>query len=161
MPNYDLPTKTHIPVISDTHGLLRPEALALLADAPLILHVGDVDRPAILHELNEIANTIVVRGNVDHGNFGDALPVTEVVDIGGRLIYMRHIVQDIDIDPATAGFQIVLSGHSHKPGIETRSDVTYLNPGSIGPRRFTLPISMARLTVTDTGFTPELIGLTV
>lgn len=160
MPSYDLPINTHIPVISDTHGLLRPEALALLADAPLILHVGDVDRPAILHELNKIANTVVVRGNVDHGDFGEALPVTEVVDISGRLIYMRHIVQDIDIDPATAGFQIILSGHSHQPGIETRSDVTYLNPGSIGPRRFTLPISMAWLTVTDTGFKPELTELT-
>jgi putative phosphoesterase len=161
MPTFDLPIDTRIPVISDTHGLLRPEAVALLTGAPLILHVGDVDRPAILEELNEIATTVVVRGNVDRGDFGDSLPLTKVVDISGRLIYMRHIIQDIDIDPATAGFQIVLSGHSHHPGIETRSDVTYLNPGSIGPRRFTLPVSMAWLTITDTGFLPELIELTV
>jgi hypothetical protein len=161
LPDFDLVQGTRIPVIADTHGLLRPEALAHLVDSPLILHVGDVDRPAILEELNEIAPTIVVRGNVDRGDFGDALPLTEVVDIGGRLIYMRHIVQDIDIDPAASGVQLVLSGHSHQPGIENRSGVTYLNPGSIGPWRFHLPVSMALLTVTETGFSPELIKLSV
>ena len=127
----------------------------------MILHAGDVDRPDILQELKAIAETVVVRGNVDRGEFGAGLPLTEVVDIGGRLIYMRHIVQDLDIGPSTAGFQLVISGHSHQPGIEQKNGVTYLNPGSIGPRRFTLPISMAVLTVTPDGFTPELITLEV
>ena len=161
MASYDLPPGTRIPVIADTHGLLRPEAMEHLEGAPLILHAGDVDRRAILEELSEIAPIVVVRGNIDRGDFGSHLPLTEVVDIGGRLIHLRHIVEDIDIDPAAASFQIVISGHSHKPGIETRNGVTYLNPGSIGPRRFTLPVSMAALTVTETGFTPELITLDV
>lgn len=161
MPEFDLPEGTRIPVISDTHGLLRPEALVKLDEAPLILHAGDVDRPSILEALNAIAPTVVVRGNVDRGEFGDRLPLTEVVDIGGRLIYMRHIVQDIELDPATSEFQWVISGHSHDPGIEQRNGVNYLNPGSIGPRRFTLPISMAFLTVTADGFTAELITLDI
>ena len=159
MPNFDFSTGTSIPVISDTHGLLRPEALQRLQDAPIILHAGDVDRPAILEELSEIAPTIAVRGNVDRGLLGDQLPLTEVVEVGDFTIYMRHIVQDIDINPAAAGFDVVISGHSHKPALEKRGSVTYLNPGSIGPRRFTLPISMASLTVTDTGLEPKLITL--
>ncbi len=161
MPDYDLHTGTTIPVISDTHGLLRDEVIPRLEGAPVILHAGDIDRPNILDALNEIAPTVVVRGNVDRGEFGDAIPLTEVVDINGRLIYMRHIVEDIDIDPSAAGFCVVISGHSHRPGIEQDGDVTYLNPGSIGPRRFTLPISMATLTVTETGFTPHLITLDI
>ncbi len=161
MPDFDLPETTRIPVISDTHGLLRPEAKALLETAPLILHAGDVDRPAILDELKSLAPTIVVRGNVDRGGFGESLPLSEIVYIGGRLIYLRHIVQNIDIDPSAAGFQLVISGHSHTPGIEERNKVIYLNPGSIGPRRFSLPVSMAILTVTSDGFDPELITLEV
>jgi len=159
--SFNLPPGAQIPVIADTHGLLRPEAIERLVGAPLILHAGDVDRPAILDELNEIAPTVVVRGNIDRGNFGNLLPLTETVDISGHLIYLRHIVENIDIDPSAAGFQLVISGHSHKPSIETRNSITYLNPGSIGPRRFKLPISMAILTVSNSALTPQLIELDV
>ena len=104
MPEFDLAPGTRIPVISDTHGLLRPEVHPYLEGAPLILHAGDVDRPTILDELRAIAPTVVVRGNVDRGHFGDQLPLSEVIDIGGRLIYMQLIRQDIDLTPSAAGF---------------------------------------------------------
>lgn len=157
MPTFDAPGS--FPVISDTHGLLRPELLDRLDGAPFILHAGDIDRPDVLAALQEIAPTVVVRGNVDRGDFGDRIPWTEVVDVGGHLIYMRHIIQDLDIDPAAAGFEMVISGHSHRPGIEETDGVTYLNPGSIGPRRFSLPISMATVSVTEGGLIPELVTL--
>ncbi len=161
MPEFDISVGTRIPVISDTHGLLRPEAITHLEGAPLILHAGDVDRQYIMDELTAIAPTVVVRGNVDRGPFGDSLPLTEVVDIAGHRVYLRHSIQDLDIDPAAAGFELVISGHSHSPGIHEEKGIIYMNPGSIGPRRFTLPVSMAFLTVTKTGLSPELITLTV
>jgi putative phosphoesterase len=136
-----------IGVISDTHGLLRPEALVALAEVEHILHAGDVGDAKILDALREIAPVTAVRGNVDTSGPCAELPGTEAVELGGVLFYMVHSVHWMDIKPAAAGVGVVVSGHSHKPGIETREGVLYVNPGSAGPRRFTLPVTVALVTV--------------
>ena len=148
-----------IGVISDTHGLLRPQALDALRGSDLIIHAGDVGSPEILEPLRALAPTHAVRGNVDKGPWADRLPMTEIVDVGGLRIYVLHIIADLDLDPPTAGFAAVIYGHSHQPSIETRDGVLYLNPGSAGPRRFSLPISLARITIAGTTLTPQLITL--
>ena len=148
-----------IGVISDTHGLLRPQALDALRGCDLIIHAGDVGSPDILAPLRALAPTHAVRGNVDKGPWADRLPMTEIVDVGGLSIYVLHIIADLDLDPPTAGFAAVIYGHSHQPSIETRDGVLYLNPGSAGPRRFNLPISLARITIAGTTLTPQLITL--
>ena len=148
-----------IGVISDTHGLLRPQALDALRGSDLIIHAGDVGSPEILEPLRALAPTYVVRGNVDRGSWADRLPMTEIIDVGGLRIYVLHIIADLDLDPPTAGFAAVIYGHSHQPSIETRDGVLYLNPGSAGPRRFNLPISLARITIAGTTLTPQLITL--
>jgi putative phosphoesterase len=150
-----------IGVISDTHGLLRPEALVALAEAEQILHAGDVGNPEILDALREIAPVTAIRGNVDvHGPCAQ-LPATEAVEFGGRLFYMIHSVRDLDIDPVAAQVSVVVSGHSHKPGIERKKGVMYLNPGSAGPRRFALPISVALVTVGEGGVEARIVQLEV
>lgn len=135
----------HLGLISDTHGLLRKEALDALRGSDLILHAGDVGAPEILESLREIARVVAVRGNVDEGAWAEALPVTEVVDAGGVSIYMLHILDELDVNPQASGFSIVVSGHSHKPGQSVKDGVLYVNPGSAGPRRFQLPVTVARL----------------
>ncbi len=132
-------------VISDTHGLLRPEAVAALQGVDHILHAGDVGDPAILDGLAAIAPLTAIRGNIDVTGVCATLPETEVVDLGGSFIYMLHSANALDLDPIAAGFSIVVSGHSHQPLIERRKGVLYLNPGSAGPRRFSLPVSIAFL----------------
>jgi putative phosphoesterase len=132
-------------LISDTHGLLREEAVRALRDSDLILHAGDVGAPEILDTLRTIAPVIAVRGNVDNGPWAQPLASTEVIETGSISIYMLHILQDLDIDPTAAGFQMVISGHSHKPGQAEKDGVLYVNPGSAGPRRFQLPVTVARL----------------
>ena len=150
-----------IGVISDTHGLLRPEALVALAEAEHILHAGDVGNIEILDELRRIAPVTAIRGNVDgHGACAE-LPATEMVELGGRLFYMVHSVHDLDIDPKAAGVDVVLSGHSHKPLIERKGAVMYLNPGSAGPRRFSLPVTVALVTVADDGVEARIVELQV
>lgn len=150
-----------IGVISDTHGLLRPEALVALAEAEQILHAGDVGNPEILDALREIAPVTAIRGNVDvHGPCAQ-LPATEAVEFGGRLFYMIHSVRDLDLDPVAAQVSVVVSGHSHKPGIERKKGVMYLNPGSAGPRRFELPISVALVTVGEGGVEARIVELEV
>ena len=139
-----------IGVISDTHGLLRPEALVALAEAEHILHAGDVGEPAILDALRKIAPVTAIRGNVDVSGACAELPATDAVELAGRLFYLVHSVRDLDIKPEAAGVAVVVSGHSHKPSIETKRGVMYLNPGSAGPRRFHLPVSVALVTVGDT-----------
>ena len=134
-----------IGVISDTHGLLRPEALAALHGASHILHAGDVGDIAILESLRQIAPVTAIRGNIDTQGSTAQLPATEVIELDGRLIYMLHSLADLDLKPEAAGIAVVVSGHSHKPKIETRNGVLYLNPGSAGPRRFSLPITVAHL----------------
>jgi putative phosphoesterase len=148
-------------VISDTHGLLRPEAVAALRGSDLIIHAGDVGDPAIIEALRAIAPTFCVRGNVDTGSWASALPMTAAVEVGALTFYVLHDIAQIVVDPASAGFAAVVFGHSHKPLVETRQGTLYLNPGSAGPRRFALPISVARVRVSGRDITPELVELKV
>jgi uncharacterized protein len=121
-----------IGVISDTHGLLRPQAVAALQGSALIIHAGDVGDPNILDELRKIAPVVAVRGNVDHGAWAVRLPQSEMVEHDGVRLYVLHILEDLDLDPATAGFHAVITGHTHRPKMETRDGVLYFNPGSAG-----------------------------
>jgi len=148
-----------IGVISDTHGLLRPEALQALEGSELIVHAGDVGSPEILKRLRVIAKTLAVRGNVDTQPWAQTLPLTEVVQAESRHLYVLHDLATLDLDPKAAGFAAVISGHSHKPVAETRDGVLYLNPGSAGPRRFSLPICLARLRLTGDRLDYEFIDL--
>ena len=148
-----------IGVISDTHGLLRPEAVSALGDVELILHAGDVGSPEVLETLKGIAPVVAVRGNNDKGPWAEELPHWEVAEVGVVYIYMIHDLKEIDLSPAAAGFQVVVSGHSHKPSVEERKGVLYVNPGSAGPRRFSLPISVARLIVSGEAVNAEIIEL--
>jgi hypothetical protein len=134
-------------VISDTHGLLRPEAMAALADSELIIHAGDVGKPEILDMLRSIAPVVAVRGNVDLGEWALTLPLTDVVKVGDVQLYVLHDLNALDLNPAAAGFRAVIYGHSHQPSAEKGSGVLYLNPGSAGPRRFKLPIMLALLVI--------------
>lgn len=147
-------------LISDTHGLLREEALRVLRGADLILHAGDVGDARILERLRELAPVKAVRGNVDTGEWAQKLPLTEAVEIGGAAIYMLHILQDLHVDPRAAGFAIVISGHSHKPGQSEKDGVLYVNPGSAGPRRFQLPITVAKLDLRVRPWKVEFFELT-
>jgi putative phosphoesterase len=135
-------------VIADTHGLVRPEALAALAGVERIVHAGDIGGPDVLAALQRVAPVTAVRGNNDRGAWAAAVAETEVVEIGGLSLYVLHDLHELDLDPRAAGFAAVIAGHSHQPRVEARDGVLYLNPGSAGPRRFTLPISLARLTIT-------------
>jgi len=138
-----------IGVISDTHGLLRPEAVAALAGVDHILHAGDVGDDAILDALSEVAPLTAIRGNVDRSGRCAALPPTEMVDLGGVTFYMLHDLQQLDLDPKAARINVVISGHSHNPFIEDRKGVLFLNPGSAGPRRFSLPVSVGFVTLSS------------
>jgi len=146
-------------VISDTHGLLRPEALVALAECEHILHAGDIGDITILDRLRQIAPVTAIRGNIDVRGECALLPATEAIELGGRLFYMVHSVHDLDIDPIAAQVSVVVSGHSHKPAIEQKRGVMYLNPGSAGPRRFSLPIAVALVTTDETGVNARLIEL--
>ena len=149
----------HVGVISDTHGLLRPQAVAALRGSVLIIHAGDVGRPDILAELRGIAPVFAVRGNVDNGPWALQLPETEMVQVEDHLLYVLHDLNALDLDPQTDGFRAVIAGHSHQPKIETKNGVLYFNPGSAGPRRFDLPISVGRLTVSGAKLEAEIINL--
>jgi hypothetical protein len=138
-------------LIADTHGLLRPEAAAALAGSDLILHAGDVGGPEVLAALAAIAPVRAVRGNNDHGPWAAALPAADVIQAGGAMIYLLHDVHDLDLEPCAAGVAAVVSGHSHRPAIAEKDGVLFVNPGSAGPRRFTLPVAVARLTIRPAG----------
>lgn len=146
-------------VISDTHGLLRPEVPPALAGVEHILHAGDVGDAAILDALRAIAPVTAIRGNVDVSGACAKLPETELVELGGVSIYMLHDLGALDLDPVSAGISVVISGHSHKPAIERRKGVLYFNPGSAGPRRFSLPVSLALLSIDEGRLEPRLIDL--
>ena len=135
-----------IGVISDTHGLLRPQAIDALAGVDMILHAGDIGNSAVLDTLREIAPVVAVRGNNDKGEWAESLSDYEVVEIGAVSIYMLHDLKELDVNPVGT-FQVVVIGHSHKPAVEERRGVLYVNPGSAGPRRFKLPISVAHLKI--------------
>src|SRR5579863_6322147 len=136
-----------IGVISDTHGLLRPEVLAALHGSQYIIHAGDVGDPQILDKLSAIAPVTAVRGNVDHGAWAQKIPATNVLEIGEVSIYVVHSLQELDLKPEAAKFAAVVYGHSHVPKSEMKNGVLYFNPGSAGPRRFKLPVSVGRLTI--------------
>ena len=148
-----------IGVISDTHGLLRPEALDALRGSDCIIHAGDVGDPEILVRLREVAPVTAVRGNIDRGTWARALPDCDVLETGGTSIYILHILAELDLKPDAAGFSAVIYGHSHAPKIETRNGVLYFNPGSAGPRRFRLPVTVGRLTVKNRAVRGEIIHL--
>ncbi len=154
-------TTLTVGVISDTHGLLRPEAVEALHGVDQILHAGDVGTPEILATLKAIAPTTAVRGNVDRGVWATALPMTEVSRLGTLDVYMLHDLDTLDVDPVAAGFAAVISGHSHQPRAEWRRGVLFLNPGSAGPRRFSLPVTLSILRVEGTTLTHERIDLPV
>ena len=151
----------HIGVISDTHGLLRPQAVEALRGSSLIIHAGDVGAPEILDALRRIAPVFAVRGNVDRGTWANALPESEIVEVADGLIYVLHDIGALALDPPTAGFRAVIYGHSHQPKSERRDGVLYFNPGSAGPRRFSLPVSVGRLTVSGNAIEAEIIALAV
>ena len=134
-------------VISDTHGLMRPETRAFLVGCDYIIHGGDVGSAAILDELAAIAPLTVVRGNNDSADWASGIRATELIRLGDVFVYVVHDIADLDIEPQAAQVRVVVSGHSHKPKVETRDGVTYLNPGSCGPRRFTLPISVGEIAI--------------
>lgn len=148
-----------IGLISDTHGLLRPEALSALEGSDLIIHAGDVGGPEILEELRRLAPVVVVKGNVDTGDWCASLPETTVVEAGSSLIYVLHDVKALDLKPAAAGFAMVVSGHSHKPLREERDGVLYVNPGSAGPRRFSLPVTVARVDLRGEPWRVDFVDL--
>jgi putative phosphoesterase len=148
-----------IGLISDTHGLLRKEAVEALRGSELIIHAGDVGKPEILEALKKIAPVVAVRGNVDTEPWAQALPETAVAKAGAALIYVLHDVNVLDLNPAASGFHIVVSGHSHKPGKTEREGVLYVNPGSAGPRRFQLPVTIARLNLGRMPYELEFVDL--
>jgi len=148
-------------VISDTHGLLRPEAVEALQGSDFIVHAGDIGKQDIIDALSKIAPVTAVRGNVDKGCFAEQYLNEEVIKVEETYIYILHISQEIRLDPIVAGFQVVVTGHTHKPVIEMKSGVLYLNPGSAGPRRFSLPVTVATLTVVGAEVKAEIIELNV
>ena len=150
-----------IGVISDTHGLLRPETLKALQGAEHILHAGDVGDPAILDALRAMAPVTAIRGNIDEGGPCSQLPSTELVELGGRSIYMLHDVKKLDLNPEAAGIAAIVFGHSHKPLVEWRRGVLFLNPGSAGPRRFELPVTFAWLKIEADEVSARVVPLDV
>ena len=146
-----------IGIISDTHGLLRPEAIKHLAGTDHIIHAGDLGAPEVIEGLRRIAPTTAIRGNIDRGEWAKDYPDTELVVLGGRALYVLHNLKEIRLDPAACGFDVVVSGHSHRPKIETKNSVLYVNPGSAGPRRFKLPISVVILRLSDRALLPRIL----
>ena len=148
-----------IGLISDTHGLLRPEACDFLQGSHHIIHAGDIGSPAVLQELAAIAQVTAVRGNNDMEEWAETLPETEWLQFGEVNIYVLHDRSELSIEPKTAGISVVISGHSHKPSIEEREGVLYVNPGSAGPRRFKLPIAVAELIIDGQSVSPRIMHL--
>ncbi|MGJ5081741.1 metallophosphoesterase family protein [Bradyrhizobium sp. HKCCYLS3013] len=148
-----------IGIISDTHGLLRPEAEQRLGGVDHIIHAGDIGRPEIIDHLRAIAPVTAIRGNIDGADWAKAYPATVTVVLGGRCFHVVHDVHDLTIDPAAEGIDMVVSGHSHRARIETRDRVVYLNPGSAGPRRFKLPITLATLDISSSSLPPVIHDL--
>jgi len=148
-------------LISDTHGLLRDEALHLLAGVDHIIHAGDIGDASILDRLAALAPVTAIRGNNDDGPWAEHLPATLLVTLGGVLIHVLHGVADLDIDPRALGVRVVISGHSHKPAIEQREGVLFVNPGSAGKRRFSLPLSVGRLVINGTQIDPSILPITL
>lgn len=149
-----------IGVISDTHGLLRPEAIQALAGVKLIIHAGDIDSIEILNDLETIAPVTAVRGNMDRGPWASNLPVVDLVKMGGFTIYAMHDLQQLDLNPQTAQIHVVINGHTHRPLVEQKGGVLYFNPGSAGYQRNSNPPAVGILTIENNQLHPEIIGLT-
>jgi len=148
-----------IGLISDTHGLVRDEAVKALAGCSHILHGGDIDTPDVLEKLRRLAPVTVVRGNNDRGPWAESIPVFEVVEFGKVAVYVRHDESELGVDPRTAGFRVMMFGHSHKPMVERRDGVLFVNPGSAGPRRFKLPIAVGELLISGDRVDARIIQL--
>jgi len=148
-----------IGVISDTHGLLRPEIAEIFKGVDRIVHAGDIDRPPVLAALKEIAPVIAVQGNMDRGEWARTLPVTEAATIGSFSLYLLHNIYMLDLDPAAAGFGLVIHGHTHRPSVEEKNGVLFLNPGSAGPPRNNYPVSVAMLYVQGKAMDSRIIFL--
>jgi len=148
-----------IGIISDTHGLLRPAAIKQLAGADHIIHAGDIGAPEVIEGLRRIAPTTAVKGNIDAGEWAKDYPDTELVVLGGRVFYVLHNLNELKLVPSVSGFDVVVSGHSHRPKIETRNGILYVNPGSAGPRRFKLPIAVAMVTLSDLAVVPRILEI--
>ena len=149
----------NIGVISDTHGLLRPEALVALRGSHYIIHAGDIGDLAILQKLAEIAPVTAIRGNVDREAWARKIPATNVLEVGGISIYMLHNLNELDLKPEAAGFAVVVAGHTHKAKQEMKNGVLYFNPGSAGPRRFRLPVTVGRMHVKDGNASAEIVEI--
>src|SRR4051794_21667431 len=148
-----------IGIISDTHGLLRPEVIKRLAGTDHIIHAGDIGAPKVIEGLRRIAPTTAIKGNIDIGEWAMDYPDTELVALGGRTLYVLHNLKEIKLDPAAFGIDVIISGHSHRPKIETKNGVLYLNPGSAGPRRFKLPIALAVVALSDRAILPRILEI--
>ena len=146
-----------IGVLSDTHGLIRPEVLNLLQDAYLIIHAGDVGSPEVLESLQRVAPVVAVKGNVDQGEWTESLPQAEVVEVGEVLLYVIHNLDELDLDPAAAGFHAVISGHTHRLAHAYRDQVLFLNPGCAGPGRANHPVTMAWLRIKGPSLEVKLV----
>ena len=152
-----MPRHVVVGLISDTHGLLRPEALAYLKGSDFIVHAGDIGDPAMIAELTRLAPVTAIRGNIDAGPWAQSLPATAGLEIGqGARLYVLHDIADLDLDPIAAGFRAIIHGHSHRPAYRWRDGILYVNPGSAGPRRFSLPISLGRLHLNGDALSVEL-----
>ena len=152
---------SRVGVISDTHGLLRPEVISAFQGVSLIIHAGDVGRPALLETLGSIAPVVAVRGNTDRDEWSSRLPLTEVVRVEGVSLYVLHDLNRLDLNPAAGGFKAVINGHTHEPAIENKNNVLFINPGSAGPKRFRLPVSIALLHIKNNSLRAELVTLKV
>ncbi|MGD1906607.1 MAG: metallophosphoesterase family protein [Leptolyngbyaceae cyanobacterium] len=150
-----------IGVISDTHGLLRPEAISALQGSDLIIHAGDIGRVEVIEQLAKIAPVTAVRGNIDKAAWANEFPETAVVQASDMFIYVLHDLKELDLNPQAAGFRVVVSGHSHQPKIADKNGTLYLNPGSAGPKRFKLPIAVGRLTISGDRIHSEILPLDV
>jgi putative phosphoesterase len=154
-------TEITVGVISDTHGVLRPQAVAALRDCAMIVHAGDIGKPDVISRLRGLAPTIAVRGNIDTGEWAEHLPMTQRIEVDEASLFMLHQISQLDLDLAAAGIAAVVFRHSHRPSIETRNSVLFLNPGSAGPRRFRLPVTVARVTVSGRRLNATIVELQV
>ncbi len=148
-------------VISDTHGLLRPEAMETLEGVDLLIHAGDIGRPDVIDNLRSIARVVAVRGNIDRESWADRFSETETVQVGNVQLLLVHNIGDLDLDPGAAGYRAVISGHSHRPSVRERNGVLFVNPGSAGPRRFKQPVTLARIRVKGTSLRAKIVELDV
>ena len=150
-----------IGLISDTHGLIRAEALEALQGVDLIIHAGDIGKPEVVSALKDVAPVAAIKGNIDSGGWAKFLPDNKLVKASGTRLFIIHNVRELDCDPVARGFQVVVSGHSHKPSVSTRDRVLFVNPGSAGPRRFKLPVAVGKLLIQNKQVNAEIIELPV